>query len=270
MTILRNNTPIEQYIITGRTINVKREDLATSWPAPSLAKLRGCLKRLEKVKADGYTKIGVLDTRISKSGWGVAYLAKELGDLEVHAYFPAIKADNGKLHQQQKMSQQLGAILHPMKGGRTAVLYSQAKKEIIASGGYMMPMGLTVEESVNAIAEEASTIPSQFLGGDLVVCTGSCMTLSGITVALAPKLNKIYGISAGMNTAKQEKRCGVAGVQLPTNVELILPPGIDYYSQETIETPFPSSIYYDKKAWRWLTENLDKLQDPVIFWNIGV
>jgi hypothetical protein len=73
-----------------------------------------------------------------------------------------------------------------------------------------------------------------------------------------------------MNTVKQEKRCGVAGVQLPTNVELILPPGIDYYSQEKIDTPFPSSIYYDKKAWRWLTENLEKLQDPVIFWNIGV
>lgn len=270
MPILRDNTPIEQYIINDRTINVKREDLATSWPAPSLAKLRGCLKRLEKVKAEGYTKIGVLDTRISKSGWGVAYLARELGGLEVHAYFPSIKADNGILHQQQKMSQELGAILHPMKGGRTAVLYSQAKKEILSLGGYMMPMGLTVEESVVAIASESDTIPSSLLGGDLVVCTGSCMTLSGITKSLASKLHKIYGISAGMNTAKQEKRCGVAGVQLPTNVELVLPEGVDYYSQETIDTPFPCSVYYDKKAWRWLVENLDILQDPIIFWNIGV
>lgn len=270
MTILRDNTPVEQYVVDGRTINVKREDLATSWPAPSLAKLRGCLKRLEAVKATGFTKIGVLDTRISKSGWGVAYLAKEMGDLDVHAYYPDIKGDKGVLHQQQKMSRDLGATLHPMKGGRTAVLYAQARREVESTGGYMMPMGLTVEESVNAIAAEASTIPENFLGGDLVVCTGSCMTLSGITKALAPKLKHIYGISAGMNTAKQTKRCGMAGVDLPANVRLILPEGVDYYSQETIETPFPCSIYYDKKAWRWMINNLSELQDPIIFWNIGV
>lgn len=274
MSILRDNTPIEQYVITGRTINVKREDLATSWPAPSLAKLRGCLKRLEKVKADGYTKIGVLDTRISKSGWGVAYLARELGGLEVHAYFPSIKSDNGILHQQQKMSQNLGAILHPMKAPRghryNINYYTEAKKEVDSFGGYMMPMGLTVEESVTAISKEASSVPESFLGGDLVVCTGSGMTLGGIIKGLAPKLRMIYGISAGMNIKTQAKKCRLAGVDLRANVELIMPDGVGYYSQENIDTPFPCSIYYDKKAWRWLTENLDILQDPIIFWNIGV
>ena len=171
--ILRNNTPVEQYEISGRTINVKREDLSTFWPAPSLAKLRGCLLRLEKVKEAGYTLVGCLDTRISKSGWGVAYLVNRIGDMEVHAYYPELKSERGYKHQQQHMSEFLGATLHPMVGGRTAILYTRAKREIEQQDGYMMPMGLVVEESVDAIATEARTVPDCYLGGDLVVCTGS-------------------------------------------------------------------------------------------------
>lgn len=268
--ILRDNTPIEQYVVNGRVINVKREDLSTFWPAPSLAKLRGCLMRLEKVKAEGYTLVGCLDTRISKSGWGVAYLASKLGGIDVHAYYPELKAERGYKHQQQHMAEFLGAELHPMVGGRTAILYAKARREIVAKGGYMMPMGLVVEESVEAIAKEARSIPEAFLGGDIVVCTGSGMTLTGITKALAEKTNTIYGISAGMNISKQRRRAKSVGIDLPENVELILPEGVDYFAQDSTPTPFPSSLYYDRKAWHWMLDNLDSLRDPIVFWNIGV
>ena len=268
--ILRNNTPIEQYNILRRIINVKREDLSTNWPAPSLAKMRGCLIRLENIKAQGYTLVGVLDTRISKSGWGVAYLANKLGNITVNAYYPELKSEVGFLHQQQRMSLLLGANLFPMAGQRTAILYSKARKETESLGGYMMPMGLVVEESVNAIAAEANTIPEKYLGGDLVVCTGSGMTLAGITKSLSTKEHKIYGISAGMNIKKQIKRITTMGVEIPSNVNIILPENVDYFSKDNTPTPFPSSLYYDRKAWHWLLDNIETLKDPILFWNIGV
>lgn len=268
--ILNNNTPVEKYSVAGRNIFVKREDLSTSWPAPSLAKLRGCLLRMISLKENSVTSIGVFDTRISKSAWGVAYLASKLGGISVDAYYPEIKAEAGQLHQQQFMAKKLGAILHPMKGGRTAVLYSRAKREVENNGNYMMPLGLVVEESVDAIAAEANTIPENFLGGDLVVCTGSGMTLAGIIKGIASKQHHIYGISAGMNTQRQIRRINSVNVEIPENVSIILPENCDYYSQENISVPFPSSVYYDRKAWKWLLENLEILREPTIFWNIGV
>ena len=268
--ILNNNTPVEKYSVAGRNIFVKREDLSTSWPAPSLAKLRGCLLRMVSLKDAGVTSIGVFDTRISKSAWGVAYLASKLGRLSVDAYYPELKSEFGQLHQQQLMAKQLGATLHPMRGGRTAVLYSKAKHEVENAGNYMMPLGLVVEESVDAIATESRTIPNIFLGGDLVVCTGSGMTLAGIIKGISMHQHHIYGISAGMSTKRQINRINSVRVEIPENVSIILPDGSEYYKPENISVPFPSSLYYDRKAWKWLLENLEILREPTIFWNIGV
>ena len=41
-------------------------------------------------------------------------------------------------------------------------------------------------------------------------------------------------------------------------------------NEENIHTEFSSSIYYDKKALKWLDDNYNKLEQPVLFWNIGV
>lgn len=35
------------------------------------------------------------------------------------------------------------------------------------------------------------------------------------------------------------------------------------------ETPFPTHKYWDKKAWRWLTENIDEIEGKTLFWNLG-
>jgi hypothetical protein len=65
--MILDNTPIESYSFNDKNIFVKREDLCVESPAPALAKLRGISKRLEKLKEQGITLVGVLDTRISKS-----------------------------------------------------------------------------------------------------------------------------------------------------------------------------------------------------------
>ena len=38
---------------------------------------------------------------------------------------------------------------------------------------------------------------------------------------------------------------------------------------EDYEIPFPSNGTWDKKAWRRLEQNIDKLEGDILFWNIG-
>ena len=268
--LIIDNTPIERYILgEGKEVFVKREDLCVSPPSPALAKLRGVHKRLLSLKELGVNLVGVLDTRVSKSAWGVAYLAKELG-IKVVAYYPHLK-EYIEMPTNQKRCKEMGAEIYPLKGGRTAVLYSWAKKDIEKRGGYMMPMGLVVKESIDAVSKEAKLIPQQYLGGSIVLCVGSGMTIAGVSLGIADKVKTIYGISAGMSTERQRKKIKVTGgFSLPKNVNLILPDGVGYYDVEKIETPFPSSPYYDKKAWAWMLKNYETIPKPLLFWNIGV
>ena len=298
------HTPIENYKILDRDIFVKREALCIpSNQAPALAKLRGVYFRLIKLKKEGIKLIGVTDTRISKSGWGVAYLLNEVKGMKLINFFPLLK-DQTQSNESQKMVVSLGYDVCGLKAGRTAVVYSNAKKMLAGYiNAYMLPLGLVVEESVSAIMEEAMLIEDKYLGGDIVVSVGSGMTILGISLAVSSKVNKIYGISAGMSTDRQMERIkniseainapelpGISGLQikpsasslsylskfrlnvcdLPKNVQLILPAGVEYYQEENIETPFPCSIYYDKKAWRWMVDNIEILKSPILFWNIGV
>jgi threonine dehydratase len=208
MSIIQQNTPLEKYNINGRDIFVKREDLSSLDPAPRLSKLRGVYERMLKVKNEGYKTIGVFDTRVSKAGWGCAAIAQEIGDLEIINFYPELKEylKTNFIPENQRKVKELGGKLCGMKGGRTAVLYSQSKKLAEMKGWYMMPLGLVVEESVKATSKIAETLPANALGGDLVVCIGSGMITAGIASALATKLNRIYAVSAGMDNTRQRLR----------------------------------------------------------------
>jgi hypothetical protein len=35
------------------------------------------------------------------------------------------------------------------------------------------------------------------------------------------------------------------------------------------EVPFPCNQHWDKKAWYWLTQNIENLKGNVLFWNLG-
>lgn len=270
--LINNNTPVERYLMkfpSGGELEyfVKREDLSTNPPLPALAKLRGVYKRMLKLKEQGVKKIAVFDTRISKSGLGCAGLANEIGDIEVTNFYPHLISQIGVPENQQKVLD-IGHKIQGMKGGRTAVLYSQMKKIAEKEGMYAMPLGLVVVESVQGVIEECDNLP--FIPETIVMPVGSGMMLAGVTIALSGKVKKIIGISAGMSPSRQRKRISdLLGVDLPINVEIIKSEK-SYYEPEEIETPFPSSPWYDKKAYKWMLENFDKLDGRVLFWNVGV
>jgi len=265
------NTPVIKY----GEIYVKREDLCLKaekddLEIPGLAKLRGAWELLSSLKEQGYKNIGIFDTRVSKAGWGIACICKQL-ELTCYCYFPLLKGS--PLAKQQIMSAGWGGKLRILKGGRTAVLYSQAKKDFSKiEKGYFLPLGLVCKETVLSVAEVSSKISKY---GTIVVSTGTGTIMAGILAGITQDNmpQQVIGVSCGMNLVKQKKRMLelLKEVKQEDKQDLMRLEMADreYYQPDNIKTPFPSHPYYDKKAWHWLLRNEHSLVKPILFWNIG-
>jgi 1-aminocyclopropane-1-carboxylate deaminase/D-cysteine desulfhydrase-like pyridoxal-dependent ACC family enzyme len=262
--MLNEKTPIECYNVEGKQIYVKREDLFGTYPAPLLAKLRGARIVLQRLKAEGITKIAVFDTRISKAGQGIAYLCKEM-DLKCLAGFPKLKdKDIAESHKIAK--EVLGAELMSLVAGRTAICYARLKKEAQSLGYYVLPLGLTFSETSHAVEliSRAETKPFN----SIVLSAGTGVISSGVAAGTDCT---VYAVSCGMNNKRQWKRIQTLRPDKLFCNLILVQPEYDYYDAlDTTQCPFPTSPYYDMKAWTWLLKNYDRLAKPVLFWNIGV
>lgn len=108
-----------------------------------------------------------------------------------------------------------------------------------------------------------------------MVYTGTGTILSGILLGLRV-LPTIYGISACISNEKKASHIrsmtSLADWQRKYDIQACLtlvPEIMGYYEACDTEVPFPCSPYYDRKAWKWMLQNLDNLKDPVVFWDIG-
>lgn len=277
------HTPVEEHLTGLTRILVKREDRAGVRPGPPFAKTRGLLARLRTLKASGVEVVGYVETSISMAGWGVAYLAAELGMRAVifcPRYVGGAMPDRLRYHY--KKWQLFGAEIRDIKAGRAKVNYAIARRifrEEFAADGVVLPLGLPFDETVEAVAVEAQTIDWGHLdGGALVVNVGSGTMLSGILKGLPDEIRlEVFGISGRRCSTEIKKReilqrAGIAEGGLlgyPGLSVRVVDPGYDYRDYEALRAPFPCNIYYDRKAWAWLVRNTDRLPRPILFWNIG-
>lgn len=267
MQLVEQNTPIEKHFLGRKLVYVKRDDLYGVMPAPQLGKLRGLRVLLNNLKMNGTTLVGCWDTRVSYLGQGVAAMCKEMKGIHAIISYPKLK--NLEPPQSIRISESLDAEIFPIRGNHVSICYSQVKKYVEKRGGFMLPFGLECIESVKAIANEARTIPSKVIeGGTLVVCCGSGVTLAGILTGLKYKPKKAVGISSGRSVAKIIACLKKYDIK-PSRDLIIVPSGMPYYEAPSITAPFPSHPNYDLKAWKYLTENLKKFPEPILFWNVG-
>lgn len=265
------STPWEDYEVNGCIVHVKREDMCCMAPGPTFSKVRGVYEFLSKV--DRSNIIGVMDTRHSMAGWGVTYVATAL-EMQVWDFYPELKGDS-ELRHNQKMCKKLGAWLYPMKAGMSAVLYNQAKKILtdnFPGGSIMMPNGLKLQESVDATAKEVMCVPTDYIAGSWVISISSGTLAAGVIKGLAGRnfTGKIIlhmGYSRSSNTVMKyvSKMSGC-----DCNDLHIIDDGYEYKDKvDNSWIPFPCNEYYDAKAFTWLTDNVHKLKQPIVFWNIG-
>ena len=280
--LVLSGTPWEVHKVKGTNVYVKREDLCCPEPGPSFSKIRGVkavLTRLLK-ECDRYTTdIGVLDTFHSKAGWGVSYICDALG-LQAHVFYPVYKAEGSIEEHDLRVNQQrcrdLGAILHPLQAGRSAILYHQAKKLLIRYNhlAYMMPNGLQLQETVDATAGEAEAYtPDDLFSGTWVCSISSGTICAGLIQALRCEDASIIahmGYHRSMASARNYM-LGKAKVdpQVMEGRLVLIDEGFQYKQGINEPCPFPCNEYYDLKAWRWLKDNINFLSRPIVFWNIG-
>ena len=280
-----NETPIEPYKINGKTIYVKREDLCADYPMPPLSKMRGVFEHLKTKKG----LLGCIDTRVSKSGQGIAAICKELG-LFCNYYFPQCKdEDILKEKEHIKIAKELGANIFPMKASRLSIVFSRSKRHVESNGGKMLPVGLPFYETVLETAKIIKETDINYLNGTIVLATGTGTILSGIVSGLMLKNiepKKIVGISAGMSIKKQKKMVITQTNRIINSERNDLMDKLQsrekilrivelyhshrsYYEHSPVKMPFPFHNVYEGKALEWLENNIQNLEEPILFWNIG-
>lgn len=299
MRLLVEGTPWERYIIEDGTTSwpvwVKREDMCC--PAddgPHFSKIRGVAAHiLEIQRTKGEVPIGVLDTYHSKAGRGVAWLCNKL-NMDCHVFYPVYKSEriesapwtddyipNHHIREHQQVAARLGAWIHPLEAGRSCILYHQAQKllaKITSNRGVMLPNGLKLSETVAATADEVweYTPESLYCKGTWIVSISSGTIGAGVIRGLYysedyPNRATIVahmGYSRSMDGARNYMEI-MAGVETEDRLTLV-DEGYAYKDKvDNSHIPFSCNEYYDAKAWNWLVEHVDKLDPPVVFWNIG-
>ena len=291
--MIEGRPPIDLVELDGRQIYVIRDDLTSPWPAPNNSKIRGVWRKLLDLKEQGVKNIASQDTRISRCGWGVSYVAKEL-DMKHYNFYPR-QAKGKPLPFYQEMSKWLGADMIPLRGNRASIVKVHANQWLSKNDidAYYLPIGLSMPESTLENSASVQDIELDIFNGSLVACVSSGTILSGILHGLIERGDKtnVYGVLTSSFKKRENlilskvKRAGgnphaVRMHNRPTlreafgqefkgvNLELI---DLDYGYHQTIPEapPFPCDLYLDRKAWKFIVDNIDQLEDPIVFWNVG-
>ena len=247
------DTPWDMYNIQGRTAWVKREDLCCPG-GPPFSKMRGLQAHLQKQDAN---IIGALDTIHSKAGWAVAYVCNLLEKQCINFY----PGNEPKLSQIK--AQKHGALIWPLRPGRSAILWHRAHKMLkqIHPFAYMMPNGLQLEESVEETKKIVSVSPRHVLGGTWLVSASTGTIAKGISEGLEGRAELIVHMGYSRSIEMMRKKVGL--------YTTVVDEGYAYRDSVDYPCPFPCNPWYDLKAWKWLNENINLLHDPIVFWNIG-
>lgn len=272
-------TPIEIY----DGILVKREDLCFSTPAPPFSKCRGVVKYLTKLKLKGVKIVGYTETAISMAGWAVAWACKDLG-LTAVIFDPQYENTPETLLYHRSKWKEFGAIVYPIPAGRAKVGWYQSKKLLeryYGRGAKLLPLGLPFKETIEETEKELLATLEQLRDEQIrsiVICIGSGTIAAGVYKGLCETKSTIflYGIMCREGGAKNkqrtiERKAGVVneGFFKPTSNLIIIDEGYEYTEKAKAEAPFPCNPFYDLKAWKYLIDNRYKIEEKILFWNIG-
>lgn len=270
MTMCIENTPVTWHPEVN--LYVKHEEQCCPG-GPNFSKTRGVYAHI--AKRTEHT-IGVLDTSHSQGGWAVTKACMMLGK-QPHLWYPAFKQDLDKpLKPQQFTAQQLGAHLHPLKPGRSAILYHTASKLLreVSNDFYMLPNALKLPESVDETAAEVerTDIPTDI--NAVLVPASSGTIAAGVLRALADK-NVAIVVHLGYSRPEDGVRkylSQMSGITGAGDGVTIIDEGYNYAdaAKNDIELPpWPCDKYYDLKTYRYWLKEGQKRYGKALLWNIG-
>jgi threonine dehydratase len=263
-------TPVEEYCLAGKRVLVKREDMACLPPGPPFSKMRGVFPALLTLKKAGATHVHYVETSVSMAGWGIAYCCHLIG-LHCVLYDPQYAHPPELLVKHRGQWRLWGAEVRPIPSGRAKVAWYAARKGIKDIHHILLPLGIPFDSTVTATAKEASTTIHQTPCAVVVVCIGSGTIAAGVLRATSAARIPLYGVMSrsGDVDAKRDSILMKGGVVFGRGGLAVIDDHWEYAELAPGAAPFPCHPYYDLKAWCWLEKNIQRLPQPVMFWNIG-
>jgi len=226
-----------------------------------------------------------METSVSMAAWGISYFAKKLG-MSAVIYMPHYK-DGFRDEQkaQVKKWKRWGAVITPLeKPNRLSINYYRAKKMFLQEypQGVFLEHGIPLQETITSVSEQVRLLPKEAVGGTIVMSIGSGVMSAGVIVGMRkyfPTIDyDLWGILAAPKNAalKRSQIMRLSGIKMQSGLFkdslvslFIKDDGYAYTQKELCPCPFPCNPYYDRKAFRWLRDNIHMLRKPVLFWNIG-
>jgi hypothetical protein len=275
----RDGTPVEWYPNLG--LHVKREDLCCPG-GPNFSKTRGVYAHI-KNRPEQF--IGVLDTRHSQGGWAVARACVEFNKQCVE-FYPVLKNGSPSGGIVQEQCRALGAQLLPLKAGRSAVLYHQAKSWLRGHSDqppiYMMPNALKLPEMVSETAAEVGRTDLPDIKTVLISASSGTIAAGVIRGLQEKKWEGTIVVHLGYSRPEEAVRVYLEKMAIPTpfwgyvkgylgSKIQIVDEGYSYSDPAILglDPPFPSNEFYDLKAFRWWMKTGRAKYGEALFWNIG-
>ena len=165
--------------------------------------------------------------------------------------------------------EEYGAEVVPMKPNMMKVLYNRMKTLAKEKDWQVSPYALDHPDYLKYWEEKLTGYDFD----NLVVSAGSGVTSVGMIRGFLDletyfMKRKVYAITTS-RIATVIRKFHRHAVYFPTNIIVEDTPYEFYDEMPQFETPFPCNSFWDKKAWWWLEQNIERIEGSILFWNIG-
>ena len=264
------NTPVETYYLKGKSVDVKRDDLMNGdLDLPPWAKIDGVRQLLMSEAINKNKPVVHLAVRGSYTGWVLGHYGKEYG------YDIRIAYGDSKNYPREMLDkvESYGAKLVPLRPNMMKILYNSMGSLAREKSWQKLPYAFDYPIYHDYWYDKVKKFTETNDYDNLVILGGSGVTAIGMIRAFLDNKNfimkkKVYVIcSSTVPTVKAKLKENE--VYYPSNI-IVKDTPYDFYDEmEDYKVPFPCNVNWDKKAWWWLEQNINKIDGSILFWNIG-
>lgn len=275
----------EVYRIAGKQVTIRRDDKAFLPPLPPNAKMSALYAIVARAAKQGYRRV----VMFAKKQQGISYATGlpvfcEEFNMECTITYPASNTQpipKWLDDLQMEYTFCYPARLHP---NMVTINVNQSKKIAEEQGAYFVPFGFDDVLSVNAHALKFH-LPQEV--GTLLMSTMTGMILAGTLWQIrrrAYKVKKVIAISGGrppdnVHKSVQKYMDDLDDFTKYCPLEIINPfdrnidalGGVKLWNAVKGRNDLPDYFHpdYEAKAWLWLLQNIEHLQEPIYFINVG-
>lgn len=265
---------IDTFMLNGREVDVVRGDLVGDGKEyPRWGKIEAIDQLLASDAIDKSKPLVHLSVYGSWTGWTLSKLCP-LHGIEYISAYPDSKSYPPELLNRIKEN---GAIMYPLKPNMMALMENKLKGINKKTGWQMLPHAFNHPTYVKYMQDKMEEVIKGKDYDHLVIGIGSGVTAAGLIKGFLKYdtwkdivSNKRQVHSITMSSIASTRKILNKNYAGDKNNIHIYEPGFDFNDMmEDYAVPFDCNEFWEKKSWKWLDLNIDKLEGKILFWSLG-